>query len=630
VISTRRSIGVSLAAVILALSQVLLAPINSQNSLHATATSEAGAIEPDANDNHIYDDLEMEMASQESTWTREVVVVLTREPTSALIEAFKSSEGDFTLTSNKRGPHSEGRPWSIVPGFSTVLAKAQIEHLAQSANVSHIESVVGVGLLLDTAKGPTGVTKALTDFGVTGDLAEDGIGNYSEDDIVACILDTGINPGHGGLGASKVIAWIDLVGDQLSPYDDHGHGTWVAGVLAGRGVNQSQLAGVAPGVALAIAKVTDSATGPIVTNTALIVDGLDWCTDNADEYNIRIISFSLGTLQSTLCASGGDAMTQAADAAWDAGIVVVGAIGNAGPGFCTASSPGYATKIISVGAMSDPRNSPCPDRLGNGRADYGWNVAEFSGRGRTFDGRMKPDILAPGVCITTPNWPGTVVNVCEGEDYCTLSGTSLSTPFVAGTVALMMHASAKFNNGAIPNNTRIKEILIETAEDWGPNNQAGEPQSYDYGAGRLRAYEAIRVAADESGTEPANPSHFHAAETLPSLPLGVYDRWLINFTNSQLDWPLAIAVITPTLIETSATGSVNMTLRPPPGSGCSQTVNTTLQRQLTLMANVTGCGAGSYVLDITRTSGSPTYWLDISYSGSTPVLSKDDEPPGIG
>ncbi len=184
-----------------------------------------------------------------------------------------------------------------------------------------------------------------------------------------CFIDTGIDPNHEQL-AGRVVGWQDWVNGRPDPYDDHGHGTHVAGIAAGKPTTAANQAygGVAPGASIISAKVLDS-TG--FGDDANVVSAIQWCAARPD---VDVISMSLGSPGS----DGSDAGSQAVDAAVAAGKVVVAAAGNDGDAPGTISSPGVATDAITVGAASDPSTL-----AGATDTDTGLYLAGFSSRGPT-------------------------------------------------------------------------------------------------------------------------------------------------------------------------------------------------------------------------------------------------------
>lgn len=283
---------------------------------------------------------------------------------------------------------------------------------------------------------------------------------YTGRNVVIAVLDTGIQP-HPDLvrPANRIIAFKDLVGRRATPYDDNGHGTHVAGGAAGNGYSSGgKYRGPAPEALLVGVKVLDRLGNARISR---IIAGIQWCLDNRDRYRIRVLNVSLGGPANLSCDD--DPLCHAVEEAWDAGLVVCAAGGNEGPGMSTIASPGISPKVITVGAADD-RGTP-------GAA--GDLIAPFSSRGPTADGRMKPDVVAPGVKITSlrasPPFQDNVVGLdLQNTRYQTLSGTSMATPLCAGVAALLLEKKPDLT----PN--EVKQILVKTAVDLGaPANAQG-------------------------------------------------------------------------------------------------------------------------------------------------------------
>lgn len=281
---------------------------------------------------------------------------------------------------------------------------------------------------------------------------------YDGTGIVVAVIDTGIDANHPDL-QGKVIAWYDAVNGKTTPYDDNGHGTHVAGIVAGTGAaSNGQYIGVAPGAKLVGVKVLAADGSGSISD---IIAGVDWVVQNKDTYGIKVINLSLGSSQSS---DGTDSLSQAVNAAWDAGLVVCVAAGNSGPNTYTVGSPAAASKVITVGAV-----------------DSTDTIASFSSRGPTADGRLKPEVVAPGVDIIAPRAAGTSMGTPIDTYYTKASGTSMATPHVAGVAALLLQAHPDWTN------SKIKTALIETAEIVAP----AEIADIAYGAGRVNVYKAL-------------------------------------------------------------------------------------------------------------------------------------------
>ncbi|PTX58275.1 serine protease AprX [Melghirimyces profundicolus] len=273
------------------------------------------------------------------------------------------------------------------------------------------------------------------------------------------VIDTGIHP-HPDLTKPelRIIAFKDFIKGKTKPYDDNGHGTHCAGDAAGNGYSsQGKYKGPAPGAKLIGVKVLGK-TGS--GNLSDVIAGIEWCILHRKKYNIRVISLSLGSR--TQVSYRDDPVSQAVEKAWEQGITVVAAAGNDGPEAGTVASPGIHPRIITVGA-SDDKNS---DEI---RDD---GAASFSSRGPTPDGITKPDILAPGVNITSLRVAYSYIDKISPDSrvdrhYTTLSGTSMSTPIVAGLAAVLLTRHPEWSPD------QVKETLIRSGRDLGlpPNTQ---------------------------------------------------------------------------------------------------------------------------------------------------------------
>jgi serine protease AprX len=317
--------------------------------------------------------------------------------------------------------------------------------------------------------------------------------------IGVAIIDSGVTAWHNDLGAERVAHFADFVSGRVTPYDDYGHGTHVAGVIAGSGFDSDGARrGIAPGAHLVVLKALDAGGDGFVSH---VVAALNYAIEHREQFNIRIINLSVasGVYESFLT----DPLTLAARRAVDAGIVVVTSAGNFGRGpngqalYGGITSPGNAPWVLTVGAGSHNGTTRRRDDT----------VAAFSSRGPThIDRAVKPDLVAPGVGIESladgdsllfqshPDARLWGTRETAIEPYIALSGTSMAAPVVTGTIALMLEA----NPDLTPN--LVKAILQYTAED---------RAFYDHfveGAGALNARGAVQLAGDlASGPRPDTP-----------------------------------------------------------------------------------------------------------------------------
>jgi serine protease AprX len=320
------------------------------------------------------------------------------------------------------------------------------------------------------------------------DLAQQQTG-YDGSGVTVAVIDTGIDSLHVGLDDHdddnstydpKVIGFYDPVnnpdktnGTEIQAYDDQGHGTHCAGTVAGTGAPTYEHAGMAPQANLVGVKVLDAGGSG---SFSVVMAGMQWTVENRYKFNIRAASMSLGgpgPIEWTSAEE--DSVNRYANEMVRAGISMLIAAGNsAATG--TIGTPGGAEDVITVGALN--KNTA---------------IAEYSSQGPTEEGRVKPNIAFVGsdVMSTQHN---------SGDGYVAFSGTSMATPGVAGTVALMLQANPDLSP------FDVRNILQETAtyrqchymfanepclEDGIPKNR----QNNVYGHGHVEALAAVMEAA---------------------------------------------------------------------------------------------------------------------------------------
>lgn len=514
----------------------------------------------DLNNDKIYEDLARAMEETADIQEFDVIVAFNEEYN---IQGLKNAIGDFTTK----------YAYQNIYAIAARLNKGQINALSKHKSVDHIQLDGKVKACMSTASSWFGVSKARIDFGVTGN--KDGYPTaYSKNDIVVAVIDSGIDITHVDLDGGKVIAWKDFINSgTTTPYDDNGHGTHCASIIAGTGEGNSSYKGIAYGAALVGCKVLDS-TGS--GSMSYIDAAIDWCITNRVTYNIKVISLSL---TSTGSSAGTSTTCQLIEKAFLNGIVSIVSAGNEGPNPYTIGDPAAASKAITVGAMGDP-------------GETGFFLGYFSGRGYTASGALKPDICGPGYNVMAAKAAST-------NQYITMSGSSVATPFVAGTVALMLAA----NPYLTPN--EIKTKLTTTAQDWG--NVGAD---INYGYGRLQAYDAIKSAGGYSGTSPAVPAHLAKTDALGGT--GKYDMYNLSITSTA--YPIAI-----TMIMDTTTTDFDIYLYNPSGNKVAYGEGTTRQETVTFNPTLTG----TYQIKVISYSGSGGYILDISSNTSTLIMTVD-------
>src|SRR4051812_17714249 len=216
---------------------------------------------------------------------------------------------------------------------------------------------------------------------------------FQGDGVTVASIDTGVTP-NADLG-SRLLARVDLTGER-DGLDRFGHGTHMAGLIAGDGSTSDEaFQGAAPEGNLISVKVAgwDGAT-----DVSTVIAALQWVVANRERYGIRVVNLSWGTDATGSAAA--DPLDLAVERAWQAGLVVVVAAGNAGPAPRTVAKPADDPYVITAGAADTAGTAARGDDA----------VAAFSGRGPTADGVGKPDLLAPGVSLVSDRAPGSTID----------------------------------------------------------------------------------------------------------------------------------------------------------------------------------------------------------------------------
>lgn len=380
------------------------------------------------------------------------------------------------------------RDLPIIDGFAARIPASEISSLARIAGVTSISldrpvrlmsgspSDAPDGALIDTiraddvwAQGVTGagVTVAVVDTGVSevGDLAGRLV---PVTDVLTGATETCVNfSGEAGCG------------------DSYGHGTFVAGVVAGNGTGAGAVRkGVAPGARILSVKLSgrDGAA-----DVSTLLAAIQWIVSHKDVYGIRVLNLSIGSDSPQSYRI--DPLNYAVERAWFAGITVVVAASNLGPAPGTITKPGDDPFVITVGAIDDKGTADLADDA----------VPDFSARGPTLaDGLLKPDLVATGAHVVSLRAPGSAIedNFPAGVDatYRRGSGTSFATPAVAGTVALMLER----NPAMTPD--QVKYALMSSARAIGWANPI------EVGRGTVDAYAATMNPPQGSANQGLAPS----------------------------------------------------------------------------------------------------------------------------
>jgi serine protease AprX len=296
--------------------------------------------------------------------------------------------------------------------------------------------------------------------------------------VGVAVVDSGMNPDQDFYtisGQSRLVASIKFNnGYNQNPYDRYGHGQHVSGIIGGNGrhLNGAYI-GVAPMVNLINVKVSDDNGGATTSN---VVAGLQWINDNKTRYNIKVVNLSLNsTINESYHTNAIDA---ALEILWFNKVTVVVSAGNIGTN--ALLPPANDPFVITVGATDDRGTISNADDV----------LASYSGYGVTTDGISKPDLVAPGTNIVSLLSAQNSVLAQQHPDhmvgnfYFRMSGTSMSTPVVAGAAALLLQSE--------PNLTpdQVKYRLMATASPFDTPARAG--------AGYINIYTAVHSATTQS------------------------------------------------------------------------------------------------------------------------------------
>ncbi|WP_405496821.1 S8 family peptidase [Streptomyces sp. NBC_00096] len=323
--------------------------------------------------------------------------------------------------------------WSAVTGAA---GNARTAGAAPAAAITHLWLDGKVRTTLDTSVPQIGAPTMWA-------------AGYTGKGVKVAVLDTGIDETHPDLKGIEAAQKNFTESDSL---DHIGHGTHVASTIAGTGAQSGgRYKGVAPGVQLLDGKViADDGYG----TESSIVSGMQWAVDQG----AKVVNMSLGGQD----GPGLDPKEEAIARLSDRALFVVAA-GNRGNKPGTITSPGSAPEALTVGAVDKQ------DRL-----------ADFSSRGPTVDGVSKPDVTAPGVDITaaqsTQSWDP------PGNGYISMSGTSMATPHVAGSAALLLQQHPGWSGA------QLKALLTGSAK---PDPVLNANQQ---GAGRVDLTRAVTAS----------------------------------------------------------------------------------------------------------------------------------------
>lgn len=376
------------------------------------------------------------------------------------------------------------RTFPLIQGVEAKVPSGSADKLRSSQGIFNVARNVKMGF---QGRPDTKMALRVQKTVNADDLWDDGIDGSG---VTVAVLDTGIYAQHPDL-AGRVVHCVDFSHEAANPdtrcQDTFGHGTFMAGLIAGDGTSShGTYMGVAPNANLVSIKAAGYDGSTDVSN---VLAGIQWAVAFKDTYGIDVLSLSLGTDSSL--GTRLSPLNFAVEQAWKAGIVVVVSSSNRGPGSETVTSPGDSPFVITVGASNDEGS---PKKVSDDQ------VPVFSGRGPTAEGLAKPDVVSPGVSTVSLRSPGSYIDnnfgstAAIGDHYFKGTGTSMSTATTAGVAAQIVQA----NPGLTPD--QVKFRMMDTAR------QIANTDPNAAGKGLIDAYRAATSSSLEAANANVEPS----------------------------------------------------------------------------------------------------------------------------
>ena len=337
------------------------------------------------------------------------------------------------------------RALPLVDGVSAVVPAAQLRRLADSAQVRSV-TADREGRFVNYAWDETSTAST---FAKTMQAVPSWTrGNYGKGVGVA-VLDTGVSPLPDLEG--RLVHGPDLSG-EASLVDTYGHGTVMAGLIAGNGAaSATRTGGAYTGVAPAAHVVAVKVAGRNgVVDVSTVLQAMHWISAYKEQYGIRVLNLSWGVASTQ--SPTVDPINHAVQRLWAQGIVVVVAAGNSGSASGTITKPGDDPLVITVGALNDKGDTDATND----------DVPGWSSRGPTAAGLAKPDLVAPGRTVVALRSPGSAIETAYPKalvspGYIRGSGSSQAAAITSGAVALLLAARP----GLTPD--QVKSVLMATA-----------------------------------------------------------------------------------------------------------------------------------------------------------------------
>jgi serine protease AprX len=421
-----------------------------------------------------------------------------------------------------------GRALPLINGLHVRMTAAEAQRLSIDTRVKAVSpnAAVESEAALDPSKLATSYVHSLR-------AEKMWASGYTGEGVGVAVVDTGI---QGDLpdfrksesdGTSRVVASAVVNPGAENAGDSFGHGTHIAGLIAGNGANrpsgdplQGKYVGVAPDANLISVKVSDETGAATVMD---VIDGLQWIIDNKATYNIRIANLSL---KSSVAESyKTDPLDAAVEAAWFNGIVIVAAAGNLGGNADAVNyAPANDPYVITVGGVDDKGTKGIEDD----------QLAPWSSRGTTQDGFEKPEIIAPGAKLASTMAPNAKYKelcpscIVDG-DYFRVGGTSMAAAVVSGEIAQLLEAKP----GLTPN--QVKAVVYKRSR---PVTSDVTSTGVLVAADGTPLPTTTTVTTTVTGAEAASDKAINNPTPLP-MNVGLTPNELINPVTGNIDYSRA-------------------------------------------------------------------------------------------
>jgi serine protease AprX len=395
------------------------------------------------------------------------------------------------------------RHLGVIDGFAAMVPAWALEPLVMLPGVRSVSGDAAMRPLASSYSPTADVASLYNTAGITGARYMWSKG-FTGKGVDIALIDTGIAPVEGLTTPGKVVNGPDISFDSqtatLAYLDGYGHGTHMAGIIAGRdstatagsyATDTTSFLGMAPDARLVSVKVGDQ-TG--ATDVSQVIAGIDWVVQHRHDngLNIRLINLSFGT--DSTQSYRVDPLAFAAEQAWKAGITVVVSAGNDGQSATGLANPAFDPLLVAVGAV-ETNNSLL-------RSQH--TVAAFSTYGSE---KRTPDVVAPGVHIASLRVPGSYIDHrygpagVVGDRFLRGSGTSQAAAITTGAAALLLQE----NPTATPD--QIKNLLTSSAQQLDNVNDTSQ------GSGEINLKKAFRMELSD------NRQHFAPSAGTGSLEL---------------------------------------------------------------------------------------------------------------